>query len=268
MLGRMAAVSTGITQLRIVLDVALSWATLAYGGFTVAMVSVWRRDEVEIALGGQLIVLALLGFLWGGHRRALGAALLLVGLAAPVLALATAPLYWYGPVAPGGEAFWTSVGIGGAVGVPLLVLGAFVLTRVPGPMRRDDPWWFTPLRWAVQAGLWITVLAFRAGDWDQGVPLVYAGVALVLSGLLVVLPYRVGVTRRGLGLLLAGLGGTALAVVVVAQLLVGGHMSDDEALVGVVPALLVAVVGVVLAAISRDRGGRSTARRPGWRPRR
>jgi hypothetical protein len=41
------------------------------------------------------------------------------------------------------------------------------------------------MRWAVQGGLLLVVVAFRGGDWDRGISIVYAGTALALVGLLV-----------------------------------------------------------------------------------
>ena len=47
----------------------------------------------------------------------------------------------------------------------------------------------------------------------------------------------------GLGRLIAFLGASALGVTLVAAVAVGSHMSRDEALLGIVPAVLLIVVG-------------------------
>jgi len=45
-----------------VLDAVLSWAMFAYGFFAAVVEPVWHQDEVQIAVGGEMIVLALIGF--------------------------------------------------------------------------------------------------------------------------------------------------------------------------------------------------------------
>ena len=223
----------------------------AYGFFAAVVEPVWHQDEVQIAVGGEMIVLALIGFLWAGERRALGMALVITGVAAPLAFLGTASLYWDEVELFAGDAFWTTVGVGSVVGLPLALLGVLVLRRAGEVAPARDPWWLRVVRWAVQGGLLLIVVAFRGGDWNRGIPIVYAGIALALVSLLIVLPRRVRLTRRGIGMLLAFLGGAALVVIAVAQAFVGGHMSGDEALVGLVPAGIVLVAGLMLAVTKR-----------------
>jgi len=242
-------------RLRTVLDVVLNWAMLAYGVFAAAVEPVWHHDEMQIAVGAETIVLAVVGFLWAGQRRALGIALIVAGVAAPFVVFGTAPLYWGDVEFAGGEEFWTMMGLGSTVGLPLALLGVLALRRLREATPRRDPWWLQPVRWAIQGGLMLVVIALRGGDWDQGIPIVYAGVALALVSLLVVLPRRLAVTWHGIGVLLAFLGAAALVVIGVAQSFAGGNMSADEALVGLVPATIVLVAGLVLA-VTQRRGRR------------
>ncbi len=105
----------------------------------------------------------------------------------------------------------------------------------------------------LQGGLIVIVAAFRAGDWDNGIPLVYAGGALALIALLIGLPYRFATSVRGMGRFLLYLGLGAGIIVLIAGAFVGGNMSTEEAAVGLVPAAVVAFVGLVLAIAGSSR---------------
>ena len=255
-----AGVSPASKTVRAWLDAILSWASLGYGIYTAAITSVTEDDDVQIAVGVAAILVALATFLWAGNPRSLGGALILVGLAAPVIGYSTATLFWYDVQPFVSEAFWTNMIGGAVVGVPLIALGAYILLRSRPPATHPDPWWYTPLRWALQGGLMVIVLAFQAGDWDAGIPLVYAGGALALLALVIALPRRVAVTRRGIGRLLLFLGLCAAAVIGVASASGGGNVSGDEAAVGLVPAAVVAIVGLLLAMSSRDAGRASSTK--------
>jgi len=222
-------------------DIVL-WVTLLYGLVATAVEPLWSHDDVRIALGAQTVVLALAGFVWAGRRRPLAAALILTGAVAPLSMLGAATIYWDSLA---GEALWTSLAGGLAIGVPLVALGVATLRRL-GDSRRPDRWWLVLVRCAVFGGVWLVVLAFRGGDWDRGVVLVYAGTAVALTGLLVALGYRLRISVRRLGLLLLALGLTALAVTGLALAASGGRMSGEEAAFGLVPAAVLAVLGAVL----------------------
>jgi hypothetical protein len=243
---------------RAAIDVTLSWIALGYGVYAAAIEPVRQHDDVQIAIGIEATVLAVLGLLWGGYRRNLGLALIVLGLVAPAIGYATAPLYW-DDVELFSDAFWTTLGVGGAVGLPLVAIGSYTLLVARRATRRPDPWWFLPLRWVLQGALFVIVLAFRAGDWNDGIPLVYAGGGLALIALLIALPRRIAVTQRGIGLLLLVLGLGAVAVVVVAGAFVGGHMSEEEAAIGLLPAGLVAFVGLLLFLSGRSGRRRAAA---------
>jgi hypothetical protein len=244
-------------------DLTLSWVLLAYGLFAAAVESVWDRDEMQIALGAESVLLALVGFLWAGERRALGWALITSGIAAPLVLYGSARLYWDDVDFFASDVILPAIALGGAIGVPLIAIGVFTLRRARSAPPRPDPWWFRPLRWAIQGGLLIVILAFRQGSWDGGIPLVYLGGALALTSLLVALPRRFAVTRRGVGTLLLVLGLAALLVIGVAAGLVGSHMSGDEAAVGLVPAALVAAIGAVLIRSGPSRRSATAPAQPG-----
>jgi hypothetical protein len=243
-----------IVKVRAVLGLAMAWLSLAYGVFVAAVEPAWTEDELKIVLGAETIVLALVSFVWIGHRRPLGLALVATGVAVPLIMLATAPLYWDEVLASRGEAFWTSVAIGSVVGAPVVALGAVVFACDAGTDRRRDPWWIAIVRWAILLGMWIMVLAFRGDDWERGVALVAVGGTLALVGVLVAAARRLRVRRHGIGLLLLFLGSAGLAVLVVSKVFVGSHMSTAEAMPAMIAAVAVTAAGA-LTALKRPRTG-------------
>jgi len=141
----------------------LGWISFGYGLYATAVEPTLTHDDAQIAVGAEAVLLAVLSFLWARQRRSLGWALVLSGLAAPVAMYATAPLYWdpRDVTLFDSEAFWTTVGVGSAAGIPLIALGVYTLVRARPAPARPDPVWFTPVRWILQAGLIIIVIAFR-----------------------------------------------------------------------------------------------------------
>ncbi|MFC5005460.1 hypothetical protein ACFPIJ_47475 [Dactylosporangium cerinum] len=230
------------------LGMVINWVTLAYGLFATAVGPVLDHDEVQIAVGGEVVVLALVSLLWSGHRRSLGWGLVVTGAAAPVAMYSTATLYWDDTTLFTSEAFWTAMAIGAVIGAPLVILGVLVLRGTDVP-RGPDPWWLPVVRGVIVGGMWAVVLAFRAGDWSDGVVLVYVGGGLALLGLVVALPRRFAVQRRGVGLFLLFIGLAGGAVVVVSAAAVGSHMSTDEAALGLIPAVIVAAIGGLIVAL-------------------
>ncbi len=89
------SVSAPGPNLRTIIDVSLSWLALLVGVYAAAVEPVRTHDDVQIAIGVEAILLAVIGLLWGGHRRNLGIALMVLGVATPAMAYARAPLYWY-----------------------------------------------------------------------------------------------------------------------------------------------------------------------------
>lgn len=257
--------TTGVSDtprpLRPVLDFVFGWVSFGYGLYATAVEPTLTHDDTQIAVGAEAVLLAVLSFLWARQRRSLGIALVLSGLAAPVAMYATAPLYWNPRDVTlfDSEAFWTTVGVGSAAGIPLIALGLYTLFRARSAVERPDPAWFTPVRWVLQAGLLLIVIAFRGGSWDEGVPLVYAGAAIALVALVIALPRRIAVRRRGIGMLLLFLGLGGGVVVLVAGAAVGGHMSSDEAAVGLIPAAVVAGLGLLLILSGGGSTGRAVA---------
>lgn len=224
-------------------DQALSWLTLLYGIYCAAFDAAHSRDELQIAVGAELILVSLLDFMWARARRSLGAGLILVGLFTPAIGFGSAPLFWHRVQAFSGTAFWTSMILGSVVAVPLIWLGLRTRRLPITPNERPDPRWLTPVRWAMRCGLWIIVLAFRLGDFNTGALLVYLGAALALFSLALGLPLRLSIDRRGVGRLFLFLGGCALLVTAVAGGLLGSHMSGEEAMYGAGPAVLLMIVG-------------------------
>jgi hypothetical protein len=231
-----------------VLGAAADWITLGYGLYAAAVQPVLDHDDVQIAVGGEIVVLALAGFVFSGHRPSLGWALIVTGLAVPATLYSTASLYWDDTTPFASEAFWTAAGLGAVAGLPLVLLGVRVLRRPDHPRGRD-PWWLLAVRWLIFGGLWVVVLAFRGGDWDAGVALVWLGGAVALLGLALLLPRRLGLDRRGVGRFLLFLGLAGVLVVAVAAGAAGSHMSAAEATAGLIPAAVVAVLGGLLAAL-------------------
>lgn len=228
-------------------DQALSWLTLLYGIYCAAFDAARSRDELQIAVGAELILVSLLDFMWARARRSLGAGLILVGVSAPAMGFGSAPLFWHRVQLFSGEAFWTTMILGAVVAAPLIWLGQRTLKSPVTTSEKPDPRWLTPVRWAMRGGLWIIVFAFRLGDFNAGAVLVYVGAALALASLALGLPLRMAMDLHGVGRLFVFLGGCALLVTLVAGLLVGGHMSGEEAMFGVVPSVLLMMVGAAIA---------------------
>ncbi len=233
-------------------DLALSWLSLAYGLYCAAYDAAASHDELQIAFGIEAMLLALLDFVWAREPRSLGWALIAAGLSAPVIGIGSAPLFWHEARLFSGPAFFTSLIVGAAVAAPLIWLGQRTLRQAQATADSDDPHWLTAVRWALRLGLWLIVLAFRLGDFRSGTGLVYLGAALALLSLAIGLPRRIHLRPGGLGKLLAFLGISALVVTLVAGAAVGSHMSPEEAMLGIVPALLLTVLGALLA--RRGRG--------------
>lgn len=229
------------------LDLAFSWGSLVYGIYCAAYDAAHSRDELQIAFGIEAMVIALLDFLWARAPRSLGLGLVVAGLSAPVIGLGSAPLFWHDVRMFAGDAFFTSLIVGAVVAIPLIWLGRRTLLHARVTQPATDPRWLSPVRWALRLGLWLIVLAFRLGDFRSGTVLVYVGAALVLTSLGIGLPRRIVLGPGSLARLLLLLGASALVVTLVAGVAVGSHMSADEALLGIVPALLLIGLGTVLA---------------------
>jgi hypothetical protein len=224
-------------------DLAFTWLSLAYGLYCAAYDAAASRDELQIAFGIEAIVLSLLDFLWAREQRSLGLALIAAGLSAPVIGIGSAPLFWHEVQPFSGPAFYTPLLLGATVAAPLVWLGRRTLRHARFTKESTDPPWLKPVRFALRIGLWLILLAFRLGDFRSGTLLVYAGAALALLSLIIGLPRRIQLRPGGLGRLIAFLGASALGVTLVAAVAVGSHMSRDEALLGIVPAVLLIVVG-------------------------
>ena len=228
-------------------DQGLSWLALLYGVYCAAYEATASHDELQIAFGIEMVIVALLDFVWLRAPASLGAGLIVTGIAAPVTFVGVAPLYWHTFHMFRGEAFWSGVVLGTVVMIPLVLLGLIVLKNLTTIPKRTDPSWFQPVRWTLRGGLWTMVLAFRVGDWNSGVPLVIGGAALALTSLAIALPYRIAVKPGGIGRFLMFLGGSALVVTCVAKAGAGRHMSGSEAMVGVIPAGLLLAIGALIA---------------------
>jgi len=237
---------------RELLNGLLLWATLSYGLFATTLEPAWSHDDVQIAVGAETVALALVGFLWAGRRRPLGAALIVTGSAAPFAMLGAASIYWDDPYALDSPGLWTSLLGGVVVGLPLIVLGVVALRRLTDD-RRPDRWWLVLVRWAVFAGFWVMLLAFRGDSWSGGAVLVYVGAAIAMISLLVVLGYRYRINTRGLGRLLLALGLSGLIITALAFAVEGGRMSGDEAAYGLLPAGVVTFLGLVLVRLKPRR---------------
>lgn len=228
-------------------DLGLSWLSLGYGIFCAAIYATYTRDELEIAFGVEMIIISLLDFMWARERRSLGWGLVLAGVSAPLIGIGSAPLFWHDAQLFSGDGFWTPLLVGIVGGAPLVWLGLRTLRTGTVTPRAPDPKWLTNVRWGLRAGLWLIVLAFRLGDFRSGTLLVYLGAALALFSLSIGLPRRISMGKSGVGKLLMFIGASALVITLAAGFAVGGHMSRDEAMLGIVPSLLLIAVGGIVA---------------------
>lgn len=231
-------------------DLGLTWLSLGYGIFCAAIYANHIHDELEIAFGVEMIIISLLDFMWARERRSLGIGLIVTGVASPVMGIGSAPLFWRDAQLFSGEGFWTPFLVGIVGGAPLVWLGLRTLRHAAITPRTPDPNWLKQVRWGLRAGLWLIVLAFRLGDFQSGTLLVYVGAALALFSLSIGLPRRIKMGKAGVGKLLMFIGASALVITLAAGVAVGGHMSRDEAMLGIVPSLLLIVIGGIIASRS------------------
>lgn len=232
-------------------DRVVPWFFLAYGLFAVGLEAAFTRDEVTIATGLETILLALIDFLWAGELLFLSHALFVLAVLSPFVLWGSSPIF-YRDTSIGSTAFIHSMALGAVLAIPLSLLGVLA-QRVSkrGDVAEDSPA-MRALRWGFRGGLLLIVLAMRLGQWSTGgIALVYAGAALAIAAIAIVLPKRIHVRRVGVGGVLLLLGGSALLVIGAAKIVVGGHMSGEEAAIGAVPAAILAAIGGVVMLTSR-----------------
>jgi hypothetical protein len=227
-------------------DRLVPWLFLVYGCFAVGLEAAFTHDEITIATGLETILLSLIDFLWAGEFLFLSNALFGVAFLSPLLLWGSSPIF-YRDTSIGSDAFIHSMALGGVVAIPLALLGVLARRASVRSDVAEDSRAMRVLRWCFRGGLLLIVLAMRLGQWStEGIALVYAGAVLAVLAIAIVLPRRVRLGRLGVGGVLMLLGLAALLVIGAAKLVVGGHMSGEEAAVGAVPAALLAIIGGVL----------------------
>jgi hypothetical protein len=234
------------TRMRTKIDRYFPWLFLAYGVAAVGVEASFTGDEIVIATGLETIILALVDFLWAGELLSLSIALRGVAVLSPLLLWGASPLF-YRDTSIGSDAFIHSMALGAVAAVPLFLLGTLALRVGRRGDIAEESRAMRVLRWAFRGGLLLVVLAMRLGQWStEGIALVYVGAALAIAAIVIVLTRRVRIGALGVGFVLLVLGVGALLIIGAAKFLIGGHMSDEEAAIGAVPAAIVAVVGAVV----------------------
>lgn len=234
-------------------DRIVPWLFLAYGLFAVGLEAAFTHDELTIATGLETILLALIDFLWAGELVFLSNALFVVAALSPLVLWGSSPIF-YRDTSIGSDAFIHSMALGAVLAIPLALLSVLARRASKRGDVTEDSAAMRVLRWCFRGGLLLIVLAMRLGQWStEGIALVYAGAALAVVAIAIVLPKRVHIGRIGVGGVLLLLGLSALLVIGAGKIVVGGHMSGEEAALGAVPAAILAALGGVLMLISSRR---------------
>lgn len=238
-------------------DRVVPWLFFLYGLFSVGLEAAFTSDEIAIATGVETVLLSLVDFLWAGELFSLSIALFAAAALSPLLLWGSSPLF-YDDASLGSDAFAHSMALGGVLALPLALLGVLARRADKRGDVAEDSRAMRALRWGFRGGLFLIVLALRLGEWSGGgVALVYAGAALAVAAVAIVLPRRVRTGRAGAGAVLLVLGVAALLAIGAAKVAVGGHLSGEEAAVGAAPAALIAAVGAALMLASpRGRSSR------------
>lgn len=200
-------------------------------------------DELRIVTGCELALLALVRLALKDQLRLFWWLVIGTGVAMPLMAIGTIPLFYGGGLSASAALATGGVALGPAAST--IAAGVVGLrAHRPGPPAEDPAW----LRWvdhALHAAIWLACATFVVGVYAP-LPVILSAVLLAL-GLVAVLSQRMNWTRRGVGLALGWVGNTVAATAALLLVTQGGHVSAGEALVAIIPAGCVGLVGTALA---------------------
>ncbi|MEO1653381.1 MAG: hypothetical protein AAFU64_07545 [Bacteroidota bacterium] len=124
------------------------WLMLLFvlvGLFIGTIWAIRQGNDLYVAVGGEIILLALGSMLINRHFSTLAKTLLCLGICFPLFSASLAPLYY-----PGkhywfwSSGFWKMFGIGLVPGIAIFLLGVFLFTDIDlgrsGRGMKDPPW--------------------------------------------------------------------------------------------------------------------------------
>ncbi|NJO01051.1 MAG: hypothetical protein HC880_04565 [Bacteroidia bacterium] len=218
-------------------------------GLALAVGSALRHDDpIYIAIGSDVILLALGSLLVRDHLGLLAKCLLALGITTPFWAAFLAPLYypersaWF--ISSG---FWLMFGIGAIGGVVVFFLGVFLFTEIDKKniIRQKDPAWVRNLDILFQLGVVMILSTLAVGRWNQYTLLVmYGGIVLFLVAVVVVIPHRFRAGLVGAGKVMISLGSGGVMISLSAWALGAGRVVWDQMLMGLTPSVITALVGL------------------------
>lgn len=238
----------------------ITFTLLCLGLFTALVLAPRMGQELKIAQGGEIVLLALGRFLLRRQLTAFMWSLLLVALCLPLIAGFSAPLYYYQDAGVFSGPFWELSGIGLALALPLMGLALWGIRRAgrPHPVPPPEPRWLSWLGWVFEGSIWLIIFTLGEGEWsDLAVASVGLGAMVFLAGMLVLLTYRLSLGLRGVGILMIILGAVTCAFCGILLATQGNRVS--EAAIGFLPGGLLIINGFVLrtVAVARQKMSRT-----------
>ena len=233
------------------------WYSIGMIFLGIGIATVWAnltRDDLYIAVGGELILLSLGSLLITNHLGLLARSLLALGISLPFFFATLAPLYYSQARWFISKGFWSMFGLGTIPGMVVFFLGVYLFTQINKQRSfssQQEPTWLGWVDVLFRLGGLITVSTMAIKQWNEfTLTMVYLGIALFVLGLLVIIPYRItmGLRASGRVLMILGLGGGL--VTFVAWYWGEGRVSNEEALVGLIPSLVVGGIGLLLGLFS------------------
>lgn len=227
---------------------------LVAGLLLAGVVAPLRDQELEIVRGTELALLAVARMALRGQLEHFFGGLILLGLAMPLVAGATHPLYYSRGFRI--ESFLEMAGIMLVPGLGVAALGVVGVNRVQleGLEAKEPPAYPRLVAHLARGTEWALALVaatLAAGAWNDGTVAIVAlaglGSALAVTAALVL---QSPFTRREIGLGLAAIG--ALFAIGSLIVLATGGGRTTEAILGVPPGLLLVGLGLGFAASGKS----------------
>lgn len=234
----------------------ITFTLLCLGLITAMVLAPRTGQELKIAQGGEIVLLALGRFLLRRQLAAFMWSLLLVALCLPLIAGFSASLYYHGDAGFLSAPFCELAGIGLALALPLAGLAIWGIRRArpERPVAASDPRWLAWLGWVFEGAIWLIIFTLGEGEWsDPAVASVGLGALVFLTGMLVLIYYRLSLGLRGVGILMMILG--AVTCIFCGILLATQDNRMSEAAIGFAPGGLLVIIGFILrtVAVTRQR---------------
>ncbi len=229
----------------------ITFTLLCLGLFTAMVLAPRSGQELKIAQGGEIVLLALGRFLLRRQLTPFMWSLLLVATCLPLIAGFSAPLYYYRDAGFLSRPFWELLSISLAIALPLfgLALWGIRRTKQPRPHAMEDPRWLSWLGWIFEGAIWLIIFTLGEGEWSNAaVAGVGLGALVFLAGMLVLLTYRLSLGLKGVGILMIILG--AVICLFCAILITTQGNRVGEAAIGFLPGGLLIIIGFIMRTVA------------------